>query len=112
MPSSRRRSAAGRVAVVMLGAALAVTLVLLASFHSWADTLAVLLVAAASLAGVLVALHVTGETFNIASFVGAIMMVGIVAENAYFLLVEFRDALDRGATHAAAAQRAMRRRVR
>src|SRR5207249_4295977 len=100
------------LALVMLGAALAVTLVLLASFRSWLDTLAVLLVAGASLAGVLVALHLGGATFNITSFVGAIMMVGIVAENAYFLLVEFHDALERGASRAEAGRRAMRRRVR
>jgi len=39
-----------------------------------------------ALLGVFFALWVTGVTFNISSFVGVIMIVGIVAENAIFIL--------------------------
>lgn len=97
---------------VLLGASAAVMLVLLASFRSWRRTLAVLLVAVCSLPGVFVALWIGGATFNVASFVGAIMMVGIVAENAYFLVAEHDVGLDTGMTPADAAYAAARRRAR
>jgi len=100
------------LAVVLLGAAAAVALVLLISFRSWARSGAVLLVAVASLAGVLAALHVGGATFNIASFVGAIMVVGIVAENGYFLVASYEDALAAGESPEGAAVAAARRRLR
>jgi multidrug efflux pump subunit AcrB len=97
---------------VLVGAAGAVLLVFLASFRSWGRAAAVLVVCAASLAGVFAVLHVGGATFNIASFVGAIMVVGIVAENAYFLVAAYRDALVRGETPDIAASFAARRRLR
>jgi multidrug efflux pump subunit AcrB len=100
------------LALVLVGAVAAVMLVLLFSFHSWRRTGAVLLVSIASLLGVFVALHLGGATFNITSFVGAIMVVGIVAENAYFLVVAFQDALAAGSTPAEAAAAAAHRRLR
>jgi multidrug efflux pump subunit AcrB len=72
----------------------------------------VILVAAASLAGAFVALRLGGATFNVASFVGAIMVVGIVAENAFFLVAEHQRGLAAGATPAGAAAAAAQRRTR
>jgi multidrug efflux pump subunit AcrB len=100
------------LAGVLVGATLAVLLVLLVSFRSWAHAAVVLLVAAASLAGVFLALWITGATLNVTSFVGAIMMVGIVAENAYFLVREHRQGLARGLSAADAAAAAAHRRAR
>ena len=60
-----------------------------------------------SLVGVFAALLVGRATFNISSFVGAIMMVGIVSENAYFLVAAYRLALGRGATVVEAAREAL-----
>ena len=100
------------LAAVLIGAALAVMLILLIAFRSWRQTGAVLLVVAGSLAGVFAALRLAGATFNISSFVGAIMMVGIVAENAYFLVAAFQAALTQGADAAGAAIAAGRRRAR
>lgn len=97
---------------VLIGAAAAVLLVLLVSFRSWSQAGAVLLIASASLAGVLAALHIGRATFNIASFVGAIMVVGIVAENAYFLVTSFRDGVASGMTGSEAATAAANRRIR
>ncbi|HUK63159.1 MAG TPA: efflux RND transporter permease subunit, partial [Dongiaceae bacterium] len=97
---------------VLVGATAAVMLVLLASFRSWRRTLAVLLVAVCSLPGVFVALWLGGATFNVASFVGAIMMVGIVGENAYFLVAEHDAGLETGMRPADAAYAAARRRAR
>jgi len=100
------------LAGVLLGAVALVTAILLFSFQSWRQAAAVLLVVASSLVGVFLALHVGGATFNISSFVGAIMMVGIVSENAYFLVAAHRDALRRGDTPVEAARHAARRRAR
>ncbi|HTM57730.1 MAG TPA: efflux RND transporter permease subunit [Candidatus Udaeobacter sp.] len=97
---------------VLAGAAAAVVMILVAAFRSWPRTLAVLLVVAASLAGVFVALHIGGATFNISSFVGAIMVVGIVAENCYFLVASHQDSLAEGLAPADAAAAAARRRAR
>jgi multidrug efflux pump subunit AcrB len=100
------------LAAVLLGAVAAVLLILLASFRSWRQTGAALLVVSASLAGVFTALHIGGTTFNISSFVGAIMVVGIVAENAYFLVAEHRRGRSAGLPRAAAAAAAAHRRAR
>ena len=109
---AQQQSSFRGLAAVMLGAVAAVLLILLASFRSWRQTFAVLFVVMASLAGVFAALHIGGATFNISSFVGAIMMVGIVSENAYFLVAEHRRNLLGGATPADAAIAAARRRAR
>ncbi|MBI1796463.1 MAG: efflux RND transporter permease subunit [Candidatus Eisenbacteria bacterium] len=100
------------LAGVLIGATLAVLLVLLVSFRSWAHAAVVIVVAGASLAGVFLALLATRVTLNITSFVGAIMMVGIVAENAYFVVREHRLGLAAGLTPADAAAAAARRRAR
>ncbi|HEY3215470.1 MAG TPA: efflux RND transporter permease subunit [Candidatus Eisenbacteria bacterium] len=100
------------LAAVLLGATAAVLLILLLSFRSWRHTGSVIAVVVASLAGVFAALHVGGATFNISSFVGAIMVVGIVAENAFFVVAAHRAAAARGATPPQAAAAAARRRAR
>src|SRR5436309_731471 len=100
------------LAGVLLGATLAVTLTLLFGFRSWRLTGAVLLTVAGSLAGVFAALLVGGATFNVSSFVGAIMMVGIVAENAYFLVAAYRAGRAEGISSADAAEHAALRRAR
>jgi len=97
---------------VLIGATVLVLLLLLVSFRSWSHAAAVIAVAIASLAGVFAALNLTGATFNVTSFVGAIMVVGIVAENAYFLVTEHRRALAAGSEPPAAAAAAALRRAR
>ncbi|MGE5180128.1 MAG: efflux RND transporter permease subunit [Bacteroidota bacterium] len=109
--AEQQSSFRGLTGVAIVAAAL-VALILLLSFRDWPEVLAVLLVVAASLAGVFTALHVSGATFNISSFVGVIMMVGIVAENAYFLVAAFQAGLREGLTRTDAARAAARRRAR
>ena len=70
------------------------------------------LCAVAVLAGVLVALVLTGQALNISSYVGAIMMVGIVGENAIFVIHEARLGLRRGLPVADAWREASHRRLR
>ncbi len=74
---------------LMLVLALAIVLVfivLLFEFRTIAAPLAILSSAVLSTSGVLLALLVTRTTFNIASFMGLIMVIGIVAKNGILLL--------------------------
>ena len=63
-----------------------VFIVLLIEFGTFAAPIAILASALLSTSGVLLALLVTGTTFNISSFMGLIMVVGIVAKNGILLL--------------------------
>jgi multidrug efflux pump subunit AcrB len=71
-------------------AVLAIFLLLTAYFQSIRLALAVMLVAPAVIAGVGLALFITGTTLNIQSFMGAIMAVGVAVANA-ILLVTFAE---------------------
>jgi CzcA family heavy metal efflux pump len=72
--------------IVLIAASLLVITVLLFEFESFAVPVAVFSANLSSLFGVILALYITGIDFNISSFVGMIMMVGIVAENAIFII--------------------------
>jgi multidrug efflux pump subunit AcrB len=63
-----------------------VFIVLLFEFRSFAAPLAILASALLSTSGVFLALIITRTTFNVASFMGMIMVVGIVAKNGILLL--------------------------
>jgi multidrug efflux pump subunit AcrB len=71
--------------VLALAVAL-VFLVLLFEFRILAAPVAILASAILSTSGVFLALLVTNTTFNIASFMGLIMVIGIVAKNGILLL--------------------------
>jgi CzcA family heavy metal efflux pump len=60
--------------------------VLLAEFRNFSAPIAILTSSVLSIAGVVFALLVTGTTFNVASFMGLIMVIGIVAKNGILLL--------------------------
>jgi multidrug efflux pump subunit AcrB len=60
--------------------------VLLFEFRSFAAPTAIIASAVLSTSGVLLALLITRVTFNVASFMGLIMVVGIVAKNGILLL--------------------------
>ncbi len=73
--------------VFVLGAAIVlVFIVLLVEFGGFAAPIAILSSALLSTSGVFFALFVTGTTFNLSSFMGLIMVVGIVAKNGILLL--------------------------
>jgi multidrug efflux pump subunit AcrB len=71
---------------VLLLALVLVFLVLLFEFGTFTAPIAILSSAVLSTSGVFVALLLTGTTFNISSFMGLIMVVGIVAKNGILLL--------------------------
>ena len=63
-----------------------VFIVLLFEFGTFAAPIAILASALLSTSGVFIALLVTRTTFNVSSFMGVIMVVGIVAKNGILLL--------------------------
>ncbi len=71
-----------------VSAILMVFVVLLFEFGQFSVPTSVLTVSLLSLLGVMAALWLTGTTFNISSFVGLIMIIGIVAENSVFIMHE------------------------
>jgi multidrug efflux pump subunit AcrB len=72
--------------MVLLLAVVLVFLVLLFEFRNFSAPTAILSSALLSTAGVFFALLVTRTTFNISSFMGLIMVIGIVAKNGILLL--------------------------
>ena len=72
--------------MVLAVAIILVFTVLLFEFRTFGAPLAILASALLSTSGVFFALLVTGTTFNISSFMGLIMVIGIVAKNGILLL--------------------------
>ena len=79
---------------VLVMAVVLIFMVLFFEFGGFAAPMAILASALLSTSGVFLALLLTGTTFNISSFMGLIMVVGIVAKNGILLLdadQRFRD---------------------
>lgn len=74
------------LSLVLALAVILVFTVLLFEFRSFAAPTAILASALLSTSGVFLALLVRGVTFNISSFMGLIMVIGIVAKNGILLL--------------------------
>jgi multidrug efflux pump subunit AcrB len=72
--------------LVLVLAVVLVFLVLLFEFRSFTPPIAILSSAILSTSGVFLALLITRTTFNVASFMGLIMVIGIVAKNGILLL--------------------------
>jgi multidrug efflux pump subunit AcrB len=72
--------------VVLVLAVVLIFLVLLFEFRSFTAPVAILSSALLSTSGVFVALLLTRTTFNVSSFMGLIMVIGIVAKNGILLL--------------------------
>ncbi len=98
---------------LVLGMAIVfVFLVLLFEFHSFSAPISILVSAILSTAGVFVALLLTGITFNLSSFMGLIMVVGIVAKNGILLLDADEKFLAAGFSKEESVFQAGRRRLR
>jgi multidrug efflux pump subunit AcrB len=72
--------------VVLMLAVVLIFLVLLFEFRSFTAPVAILSSAVLSTSGVFLALLITRTTFNVSSFMGLIMVIGIVAKNGILLL--------------------------
>jgi CzcA family heavy metal efflux pump len=89
-----------------------VFIVLLFEFRTFAAPLAILASALLSTSGVFIALLLTRTTFNVSSFMGLVMVVGIVAKNGILLLDADEKIRLTGATAETAMLQASRRRLR
>ncbi|MGB6191897.1 MAG: efflux RND transporter permease subunit, partial [Terracidiphilus sp.] len=98
----QQKSFRERLQVLLLSLAL-VFGVLLVEFRNFSAPIAILISSVLSVGGVVFALLITGTTFNVASFMGVIMVIGIVAKNGILLL----DADERYRREGASAREAM-----
>ena len=80
----------GGLVLGLVVAVIAIFLLLAANFQSFRLSLAVMFTIPAVIAGVAVALRITGTTLNIESLIGAIMAIGVAVANA-ILLVTFAE---------------------
>ena len=99
------------IRVLMLALAL-VFGVLLTEFRNFSAPVAILTSSVLSISGVVVALLVTNTTFNVASFMGVIMVIGIVAKNGILLLDADEKFRAEGASAREAIFHAAQRRLR
>jgi multidrug efflux pump subunit AcrB len=76
----------GEMFQVLLLALVLVFGVLLTEFRNFPAPIAILTSSVLSISGVILALLITRTTFNVASFMGLIMVIGIVAKNGILLL--------------------------
>ena len=72
--------------LVLALAAVSVCAVMVVQFESFVEPLVVLLVAPVSFVGALALLIVTGTALNVASFMGLILLVGLIVKNGIILL--------------------------
>jgi len=98
--------------VVLLLALVLIFLVLLFEFGSFSAPVAILSSAVLSTSGVFLALLITRTTFNVSSFMGLIMVVGIVAKNGILLLDANQKFRFAGFSAEEALMQAGRRRLR
>nr|MDQ6926249.1 efflux RND transporter permease subunit [Candidatus Eremiobacteraeota bacterium] len=76
----------GSIGTALGVAVLLMYLILVVQFGSFLDPLAILVSLPLSLIGVVLALIITGDTLNIMSLIGVILLMGIVAKNAILLI--------------------------
>jgi HAE1 family hydrophobic/amphiphilic exporter-1 len=87
-------------------------LVLVMQFNSFTAPIAIMLSLPLSLIGVVLALNLTGGTLNLMSFIGVIMLMGLVAKNAILLLDCAREEERNGVDREEALMHAGRQRLR
>ncbi|HEX2219627.1 MAG TPA: efflux RND transporter permease subunit [Gemmatimonadales bacterium] len=78
----------GSIITALLTAVVLMYLVLVVQFRSFLDPIAIMMSLPLSLIGVVLALLLTGDTLNLMSLIGIILLMGIVAKNA-ILLIDF-----------------------
>ena len=81
-----QKAAFGALLLVLALAAVSVTAVMVIQFRSFVEPLVVLLAAPLSFVGALALLIVTKTALNVASFMGLILLVGLIVKNGIILL--------------------------
>jgi CzcA family heavy metal efflux pump len=100
------------LAQVLIGAVLLIFIILVFEFRGFAQPLAILAATVLCASGSLASLWLTGSTLNICSFMGMIMVVGIVHKNGILLLDSEQHFREQGLGLAESITRAGRRRLR
>jgi CzcA family heavy metal efflux pump len=107
-----QKEAFRQLLIVFLLAAGAVLLVLVIQFRDFRGPLAIVAAAALGLTGGIVALALTGIPFNVSSFMGLILLIGLVVKNGIILLDAAQARWGEGATPREALLAAGRLRLR
>ncbi|MFN0215679.1 MAG: efflux RND transporter permease subunit [Saprospiraceae bacterium] len=89
-PSRDFRESSGNTSFAFLLALILIYLILAAQFESFRDPLIIMLTVPLAIAGAYLSLYFTGNTFNIFSQIGMIMLIGLVTKNG-ILIVEFAN---------------------
>ncbi|HEV8197764.1 MAG TPA: efflux RND transporter permease subunit [Gemmatimonadales bacterium] len=109
--ASQRESFRQLLLVFALGAG-AVLLVMVIQFRGFRGPLAIMMAAPLGLTGALLALALTGVPFNVSSFMGLILLIGLIVKNGIILLDAAHHFQDQGLAPADALQRAGQLRLR
>ncbi|MFN0176256.1 MAG: efflux RND transporter permease subunit [Saprospiraceae bacterium] len=89
-PSRDFRESSGNTSYAFMLALMLIYLILAAQFESFRDPLIIMLTVPLAIAGAYLSLSITGNTFNIFSQIGMIMLIGLVTKNG-ILIVEFAN---------------------
>ena len=73
-----------------------VLIIMIATFASLAEPIAILFSLPVTIIGILVGLYITKSTLNLPALIGALMLIGIVVTNAIVLLTKVRQNIDSG----------------
>jgi len=111
-PSRDYEESSSNIAFAFGLALILIYLVLAAQFESFVDPFIIMLTVPLALAGALLSLYVFGQTLNIFSQIGMIMLIGLVTKNG-ILIVEFANQKrEQGLSKAEAVVEASRQRLR
>jgi HAE1 family hydrophobic/amphiphilic exporter-1 len=110
--SKDQKEVFGEMAIALVSGIALMYLILVMQFSSFTAPLAVMLSLPLSLIGVVLALLLTGGTLNLMSFIGVIMLMGLVAKNAILLLDAARAEEAQGVDREEALMNAGRKRLR
>ena len=110
--SREQQAVFGAMGTALVSGLILMYLILVMQFSSFTAPLAVMLSLPLSLIGVVVALLLTGGTLNLMSFIGVIMLMGLVAKNAILLLDAARNLEAAGVDREEALMTAGRKRLR